>query len=161
MKNQHAGLKKSNAGLATVEFAVVGLTLLVLIFGCIEIGRLMFTWNTLAEMTRLGARAAAVCSVNSAAVTQIATLTRSGSNVLPLNIRNAVRISYLDKNGTVVANPGTPAGYAEITFVQARMDAVEYSFLVPGFPAITLPPFQTIRPRESLGIVPGEAESAC
>lgn len=157
----HISLRKHNAGLVTVEFAVVGLTLLVLLFACLEIGRLMFTWNTLAEMTRLGARAASVCPVDSSAVTQIATLTRNGASVLPLSIRNALRISYLDEDGNPVASPGTAAGFVQIYFVQARMDSVAYSFLVPGVPSIILPPFQTVRPRESLGIVPGETASAC
>lgn len=150
------GFKKRHTGLVTVEFAVVGLTLLIVVFGCLEIGRLMFTWNTLAEMTRLGARAGAVCPVNSAAATQIATLTRTSKTVLSQKIRDAVKITYLDEDGNEVTNAATP-----IVFVQARIDAVTYDFLVPGFPALTLPPFQTIRPRESLGVVPGEAQSAC
>ena len=156
MKRIAIGFKKRHAGLVTVEFAAVGLTLLILVFGCVEVGRLMFTWNTLAEMTRLGARAGAVCPVNSTAATQIATLTRTSKTVLSQKIRDAVKITYLDADGNEVTDPAAP-----IVFVQARIDAVTYDFLVPGFSAITLPPFQTIRPRESLGVVPGENQSAC
>lgn len=161
MINQARKLRENQTGMVTVEFAAVGLTLLLLVFGCLEIGRLMFTWNTLVEMTRLGARAGAVCPVNSAAATQIATLTRTSTSVLSKKIRDAVKISYLDVDGNTVTNPSTAEEFGKIIFVQARIDAVTYDFLLPGFPAVTLPPFQTIRPRESLGVVPGEAASAC
>ena len=43
-------------GLYTVEFAIVGLLLFILLFSVIELGRLYFTVNTLNETVRRGAR---------------------------------------------------------------------------------------------------------
>jgi len=53
-----------NRGAATVEFALVLVILLLLLFGMLEIGRAMFKWNSAAEATRIGARTAAIVAVN-------------------------------------------------------------------------------------------------
>ena len=49
-------------GIYTVEFAIVGAALFIIVFGAIEVARAMFAYNTIAEATRRGARVAAVCS---------------------------------------------------------------------------------------------------
>jgi Flp pilus assembly protein TadG len=51
-------------GAATVEFALVLVILLLLLFGMLEIGRALFKWNSAAEATRIGARTAAIVAVN-------------------------------------------------------------------------------------------------
>jgi hypothetical protein len=53
-------------GAAAVEFALVSLVFFTMLFGAFEMGRLMFYWNTAAEVTRLGARMAVVCDPNTA-----------------------------------------------------------------------------------------------
>ena len=53
-----------NRGAATVEFALVLVILLLLLFGMLEIGRALFKWNSAAEATRIGARTAAIVAVN-------------------------------------------------------------------------------------------------
>ncbi|MGR8980021.1 MAG: TadE/TadG family type IV pilus assembly protein [Gammaproteobacteria bacterium] len=53
MKRQH--------GAAMPEMAIIALVFFMVLFGVIEVGRLMFMWNTLTEATRRGARIAAVC----------------------------------------------------------------------------------------------------
>ncbi len=54
-------------GLTTVEFAICGTVFLIFLFGVIETGRMLFTWNALDEMTRRAARLAAVCPIGSLA----------------------------------------------------------------------------------------------
>jgi Flp pilus assembly protein TadG len=51
-------------GAATVEFALVLVILLLLLFGMLEIGRAMFKWNSAVEATRIGARTATIVAVN-------------------------------------------------------------------------------------------------
>lgn len=59
--SNHQGRPASRqAGVAAVEFALVALIFFVLIFGIIEIGRLMYIWNTVQEVTRHAARQAVV-----------------------------------------------------------------------------------------------------
>ena len=51
-------------GVAAVEFALVAGLFFMLLIGIMEMGRLLFYWNTVTEVTRLGARLAVVCDLN-------------------------------------------------------------------------------------------------
>jgi len=150
-------MKRHQTGLVTVELAMVGGMFFFVLLGVLETGRAMFTMNALNEATRLGARAAAVCPVQNAAITNIARFNDSGvlSDLEPSNIV----INYLDEDGGVIANP-SPAnvnGYLDIRFVQVSIQDYEYEVLVPGVPTFNLPTYTTTLPRQSLGVVPSEA----
>ena len=56
------------AGAAAVEFALVASLLFTLLFGIMEMSRVLFYWNTATEATRLGARLAVVCNKDAAAI---------------------------------------------------------------------------------------------
>ena len=58
-------IKSNQRGLVMVEFSIIALLLFILLFSILEVSRLLFVWNAVADATRLGARAAAVCIVNS------------------------------------------------------------------------------------------------
>ena len=64
---------KQQQGTTTVEFAIVGLVTLVLLFVVIEFGRIFFSLNVLDESVRRAARIAAVCPVGDAAIGDAAT----------------------------------------------------------------------------------------
>ena len=49
----------AQSGVAAVEFALVALLFFTVVFGTIEFARIMYMYNTLAEVTRRAARAAA------------------------------------------------------------------------------------------------------
>jgi hypothetical protein len=53
------GLRPRQAGVAAVEFAAVFTVFLAILFGIIEFARAIYMYNTLAEVTRRAARAAA------------------------------------------------------------------------------------------------------
>lgn len=55
---------KRQRGALAVEFALVLVVLLVLLFGLVELGRVVFKWNSAVEATRIGARTAAIVAVN-------------------------------------------------------------------------------------------------
>lgn len=106
-------------GTASVEFGLVFLLFLTVVFSLIEYGRMMFLWNAVQEVSRRAARAAAVTDFSDgaamAAVRQRALL-RGGATPLPLplapNIGSAqVRIDYLwmDAAGTLQELPLLPA----------------------------------------------------
>ena len=157
MVMQHYSGKFTQRGSASVELALTGLFFFVLMLAVIETGRAMYTWNALAEATRLGARAASVCQVQDEVVASIATFNGSGllADLKPENIV----VNYLDENGGAVANP-TPAnawGFMQVRYIQVSIQGFNYAMLIPGIGGITLPTFSTIVPRESMGIVPDEA----
>lgn len=52
---------QTQRGVAAVEFALVASVFFMLLIGIMEMGRVLFYWNTSAEVARLGARMAVVC----------------------------------------------------------------------------------------------------
>ncbi|HJV84030.1 MAG TPA: TadE family protein [Noviherbaspirillum sp.] len=102
-------------GAATVEFALVAVAFLTVIFGIIEMGRLFYLWNTVQEVTRRAAREAVVRYVWDAPAIQRYAVFQPGTTgdvKLPAagEISNlAVSIRYLnnvDASGAgVVADP--------------------------------------------------------
>lgn len=135
---------RSQAGLAVVEFAVVVSVALVILFGCIEVGRYFFVMNTIAEATRRGARVAVVtadaASAKNAAAAYAAYLKGfSASNV---------SVVYYDEIG------GAPTGPANTALVSVSITGYQHEVLIPFLPIepVNVPAFTTTLPMESMGI---------
>lgn len=58
--------RSAQDGVAAVEFSIIAIVFFLLVFGTIEIARITYMYNTLAEATRSAARAAANISFNDA-----------------------------------------------------------------------------------------------
>lgn len=151
-------------GASTVEFALVSLVFFMVLFGLIEVGRMAFTYNTLEEAVRRGARVGAVCPINHSG---IQTLTVGGRNdgtgyTLSGLTSEMVNVDYLGQTGAVVGNPA--ANVADVFFVRVRISGYQHRFLVPGLNRVfNGPVFEAVLPVESLGAVPtgvGEATVA-
>jgi Flp pilus assembly protein TadG len=146
-------MKKREQGLFLVEFAVIAVVLVILLFGVIELSRIIWVWNTADEATRRGARVAAVCPINHPAVPEATIFAQAGSGGPSPVLRGLttanVQVSYLDVNG----DPETT--FSDIKFV--RVALVNYT-LTPLIPFIdrtfTLPRIETTIPSESLGLIP-------
>ncbi len=148
-------LGQHQAGLSTVEFAVIGMITMVLLFGVFEIARAFFVYNMLEEATRRGARLAAVCAINDPAVREIAIFNASGggaSSALVQGLSTAnVEITYLNDAGSAVADP--LGNYGDIAYVRARITNYQHQLLIPlFFRTFTTPAFAATLPRESLGV---------
>lgn len=61
-------IRKNQSGIATVEFALIGAVFFGFLFAIIEISWWLFSINTLTEMSRLGARQAALCVTSTGTV---------------------------------------------------------------------------------------------
>lgn len=135
-------------GATALEFAIVSTVFLMLLVGMMEMGRMLFYWNTATEATRLGARIAAVCDVNASA---IKTKMHAMLDVLPTS---AITVSY------------TPGGCTVETcrYVTVSINSgVSIATYIPGVPlALTLPALSTTLPRESmLSTVGGSPNPMC
>jgi hypothetical protein len=93
--------RKSQAGATLIEFALVFELFLLMVFGIIEIARIMYIYNTLQEVTRRAASAAATSDFSDIAITNAIrqnAIFRSSAGVLmlgsPVTDQN-VRIDYL------------------------------------------------------------------
>ena len=174
-------------GSATVEFGLVCLVFMPLLFAMFEYGRLLFLWNTLPEVTQRAARAAAITDFSNPAAMQAlrqAALFRDDDSPLPLapNVSSAnIRIEYLWQNasGVLAPLPLLPAcpmanrincardsrGPSCISFVRVRLcgsgagcPALDYEPLLPMVPVPgVMPSSSTLVAAESLGFAPGQA----
>lgn len=147
-------MKGRERGTTTVEFAIVGALALVVLFGVIEVGRMLFVWNTIAEATRRGARVAAVCPINSPAVDQVTIFgTPGGSSTTSpvlsgLSTAN-VKVEYMEADGDLTLD------YIKIDFVRVSIINYQHTLLIPFFVrTISVPTFSTTLPNESLGYIP-------
>lgn len=153
---------RTQKGITTVEFSIVALVFFTCLLGVIEFGRMLYTWNVLAEVTRRGVRVAAVCPLNHSAVTRVALISDSGGESDFVDgLTNAhIELRYLDDDGAIVADPAT--NYADISFVRVSVAGFDYVSLIPFVDfdrIVTAPRFEATIPRESLG-VPREGEDA-
>ena len=141
-------------GVTTVEFAIVGGLLLLIVLGIIEFGRIIFTLNVLQEGARRGARVAAVCQVGNAGVANAAVFAH-----LPGLTTANVDVQYLDVNGN-------PAGaYETIEYVRVRISGYRFRIYLPlvnsALAEFPVPAFTATLPRESLGIPKFGQPAAC
>lgn len=89
-------------GTTAVEFAFVAIAFLLILFGIMEFGRILYVWNTVQEVTRRAAREAVVRTADDAGRISRMAIFRdeagSGTVHLPAGVEiseAAVRINYL------------------------------------------------------------------
>ncbi|TKB50019.1 pilus assembly protein [Ferrimonas sediminicola] len=138
-------------GVYAVEFAIVASVVFVAIFACLEVSRLMFSYNVLTEASRRAARLATVCAPDlsgpPAAPEALKNLALFDGTTIGADISAAnLTIEYLQFDGT------TAARFDQIDLVRASITNYQHTFVVPGLTLqINSPDFVTTLPRESLG----------
>ena len=150
--------RTKEAGAAMVEFSIVALFFFMVLFMTIELGRWMYIWNTLGEVTRRGARVATVCGINDNYIKQAAVFgtTKTTSGDMPiLNglTTDRILISYFDSAGTPSKDSSLPAALQNF-FVEVRVVNFQHQFIAPLIGrTIELPlsGFATRLPMESKG----------
>lgn len=142
---------KRQRGAAVVEFALVLVILLLLVFGLLEVGRALFKWNSAVEATRIGARTAAIVAIDDdAAVISAMNVFMQGE----LD-EDKVSIEY-SADGVVFGDGVCVRGTCQ--FVRVSLNYVYHPvfvFFQPGISllpeTITMPSFATTLPVEALG----------
>jgi hypothetical protein len=131
--------RRPQRGAAIVEFAIVAMLFLLLLVGIVEMGRILFTWNSAVEATRSGVRVAVVTDPGNAAV-----IRDEVRRIMPDLDDNQISITYQPTGCTltscdyVTVGIGEPVAYTVVPLV------------IPIGP-LELPSFSTTLPRESLG----------
>lgn len=145
---------KNQRGLTSVEFAICGGVLMIVLFACIEIARAAYTGAMLSEGTRRAARLAAVCPINDPAITAAVNF----AGLYGFSSAN-VSLQYLDSNGVPLgATPSTlNASYAQVSVTNYSL-ALVIPFIMP---TLTFPAYAVTIPTESLGISDTGATTAC
>jgi len=151
---------KFQYGTTTVEFALIGFLFFLVLFGVLEMGRMMFTINTLAESTRRTARLAVVCPQNHGDIPIVGNFDQPGGTgennfIFGMNAGN-LDIDYLDSNGNETATIN------DIDFIRVSVINYEYDLIIPGLSlSLSAPTFTTTLPAESLGVIPETATFEC
>src|SRR5215813_5268309 len=103
--------EKSEKGQTLLEFAMVTLVFFVLVFGITEFGRALWTWNTIVQATRAGARYAVVetptsddIEIKKVVAYNDPNANSSSTPVVPGLTETNVTVNYLNNDGTVASN---------------------------------------------------------
>jgi hypothetical protein len=182
---------KTQAGTAAVEFALLAMIFFILVFGIIELARLLFVFNTLHEVTRRGAAAAAHVyprDTDATALVRQQAIFRSspGGLVLGKPITDEhIRLEYLRFDLSVIPEglwPVNAAANRQVCMSDRRANTcIRFVQVSVCDPAVTSQcnrvtsdrllslidlrvPFHratTIVPVESLGYVPGTLPPTC
>jgi Flp pilus assembly protein TadG len=137
----HSGQSRQRqSGATAVELAIVSAIFFTILLGVVEMGRMLYYWNSAVEATRLGARLAVVCDMNDADIKS------RMIGMWPELTAARIQIDYL--------NP--PAAVNTCTVdtckrVSVKIVSFNETPLIP-FIAMTLavPEFVTTLPRESM-----------
>jgi Flp pilus assembly protein TadG len=150
-------VKARQRGLTTVEFAVAGGLALTILFGCIEISRALYVWNSIGEATRRAAHVAAICPMNHAAIAQAAMLAGTSSSSVLYGLTPAkVVTTYLDSAGNATTTLGS------VEYVRVAIAGYTHTLAIPFVGAtLTVPAFTTTVPAESLGYLPDTETYGC
>lgn len=153
-KNRHSENEK---GQSLVEMALVCLIFFFLLFGIVEFGRALWTYNTIVQSTREAARWAVVNVQSTSDSTDIGRTRNiviygypdvtSGTPLLPglatATINVLIQPLQSDASGTPITEQ-----------ISVRVSNYQFQFLIPIAPAITLPAFETTLYTESKGNFP-------
>ncbi|MGP7734148.1 TadE/TadG family type IV pilus assembly protein [Oceanimonas smirnovii] len=141
--------RKNQQGLAIVEFAIVGSVVFLVLFAVMELGRLLYTWSVLNEVTRQAARVATVCSPDEKVAVADSIISRLGGSVPGLTGGN-VNIEYLSDAFVPVSGTDYPR------YVRAGITNYRFEMILPLSVDLSMfsPDFSTVVRAESLGETP-------
>lgn len=136
MTVQRSTYRIRQRGVAAVEFALVAGVFFSLLIGIMEMGRVLFYWNTATEATRLGARIAVVCDVDDTAIKTKMT------SLFPIIPSDKIQVLY---------SPSGCTDAGSCYEVTVLVQPVPVATMIPYIPlTLTLPAFATTLPNESM-----------
>lgn len=138
-------------GLALAEFSIALLAFVVLVFAVLEVGRMLWTYNAIADAVRFGARSATLLAPGSAAAVQ---------NIVVYGVANPAQ------NARPVVS-GLTAGHVTVAYTndfggnlgRVTVTVAGYNFGFLAIPhvlgaSVTFPPYQVTLTGESAGFAP-------
>lgn len=136
IRKKLSGFFKREHGTQMIEFAIVFPVLLLLFAGTTELGRLFYTYNTLAKSTRSGARyLSTVQSVSgSTAAAKNVVLCGNAAGCGGVN-QPPVILPNLTANNILITPP--PTGVATVKYVTVEITGYSYTPLVFNLSAMT------------------------
>lgn len=144
-------MNKHQNGATVVEFAIVAALFFTVVLGILEFGRVLYTWNAVAEATRRGARQAVVCSRESSSVLSTMQL------IVPSLTSSNVSVKWYDAKGAESAScDSTSCAGVAVSVTDLTISPVSPVAWM-GFLSLSAPGFSTYLPREIMGQDPGSS----
>ena len=146
-------------GTTALEFAIVVATLLVVIFGILDLSRIVYLRMTLEEGVRRAARLAAVCPPDSPLIKKAALFQDSAAQgvAIPGATLENVNVVYLNESGLLV---DPLSQFTSVRFVRVSIDGVSLSLFIPFFTGVFAPTnISSTTSAESLGVLPATGSS--
>lgn len=145
-------MKNHQVGATAVEFALVAAIFLTVLLGIMDFGRILFTWNAVAEATRLGARISVVCDQDAPRV--LAKM----QQFVPMTSANLAIDWYQGDSINNSCDSTTCTGVA-VSITGLTIQPVSPLTWI-GFSSLAVPGFSTYLPREIMGQDP-ESNTVC
>lgn len=146
-------MKKKQAGATIVEFALVAALFLTVLLGIMDFGRILFTWNAVAEATRLGARVSVVCYRGAARV--LADMQK----FVPMAEADNVKIEWYQGDSVSESCDSSNCTGVAVSITGLTITPVS-PFTWIGFSSLAVPGFSTYLPREIMGQDP-QSSTVC
>ena len=126
-------------GATTLEFALVLLVFLMFLLGVTDVARMLYTWNSATEATRLGARYAVVCADTGSDAQVLAKMRKMVPEI------GAIKLAWSPAACTAASCEGATVTITALNFrwISPIVGAV--------IPPRALPEFSTYLPREMMG----------
>ncbi|KWR89543.1 TadE/TadG family type IV pilus assembly protein [Cupriavidus sp. IDO] len=137
-------MNRHQSGATAVEFAIAAALFFTVLLAILDFGRVLYTWNAVAEATRWGARQAVVCDRGSASV-----LAKMRAIVPGLTSSN-VSINWYDASGISASCDSTSCTGVSVSVNGLTMSPVSPVSWI-GFSRLAVPGFLTYLPREVMG----------
>ena len=132
---QKQTMKTKQQGMVAVEFALITIILVTLMFGVIEMSRALYYWNTATEATRLGARLAVVCDQDASAI--------------KTKMQAMLSVLETDKINVTYSPAGCDSNSCRS--ITVSINGFNFKTIVSLLPLnIPMPSFSTTLPRESM-----------
>lgn len=136
MRFRQRSRRAAGRGAAAVEFALVSLVFFTVLIGAMEMARLLYYWNSAAEVTRLGTRLAVVCDLSDGDIKA------RMRGLLPLLTDATITLAYAPAGCDVNSCLSATVSISATTPIQT---------FIPFVPlAVLMPAFVTTLPRESM-----------
>lgn len=141
-------------GVTTVEFAIVGTVVFLVLFAVMEVGRLMYTWGVLNEASRRAARLATVCRVQEVQDGTVANaVVNQLAGALPGFTPGDLKFEYFDGTSDIALSKPESDDFDKIRYVRSQIDTYQYQMILPLTIDLSMlaPDFSSTLRAESLG----------
>lgn len=148
-------MKNHQKGATAVEFALVAAIFLTVLLGIMDFGRILFTWNAVAEATRVGARVSVVCDNKDRYAPQVLAKMQK---FVPMTAAN-LKIDWYQGDSIDNGCDSTNCTGVAVSITGLTIQPVSPLTWI-GFSSLAVPGFSTYLPREIMGQDP-DSGSVC